>query len=77
MRTLNVNISEEDFAKYNLQLGELEFTDLVEIIKTEFARKSLLECVDIADKVGLSSMSLEEINTEIQAVRDAKVNYRH
>jgi hypothetical protein len=77
MRTLHVNISEENFTKYNLQSGEIQFEDLVEIIKTRLARQALLECNAIADQAGVSDMALEDINAEIQAVRDAKNNYRH
>jgi hypothetical protein len=31
-----------------------------------------LECNEIAEQVGLSKMTMDEINAEIQAVRDAK-----
>ena len=33
MKTLNINISEDDFAKYNLQQDVLSFDELVEKIK--------------------------------------------
>ena len=72
MLTLQIKISETDFQKYNLESQELKFTDLVDKISLEFARKALIECNDIAEKVGLSTMTIEEINAEIKAVRDAK-----
>ncbi|TAF63568.1 MAG: hypothetical protein EAZ55_13335 [Cytophagales bacterium] len=74
MRTVQIKISETDFQKYNLGSGEMKFTDLVEVIKQEYARQALLECNEIADKVGLSKMTMDEINAEIKAVRDAKTN---
>jgi hypothetical protein len=46
----------------------------VDIISKNYARKALLECNEIAEKEGLSNMTLEEINAEIKAVRDAKTN---
>jgi hypothetical protein len=72
MRTIHIKISDTDFQKYNLQGSEIKFTDLVEAISREYARRALLECNEIAAQVGLSGMSMEEINAEIQAVRDAK-----
>lgn len=74
MRTLKIKVSETDFQKYNLKNEEVKFTDLVDIISKNYARKALLECNEIAEKEGLSNMTLEEINAEIKAVRDAKTN---
>lgn len=70
MRT--VKVSESDYEKYNLGENEIKFTDLIESISREYARKTLLECKEIAKNVGLSTMTLDEINTEIQAIRNAK-----
>lgn len=74
MRTVQINISETDFQKYNLGNAEIKFTDLVEMISREYARKALLECNEIAERVGLSKMTMDEINAEIKAIRDAKTN---
>ena len=40
----------------------------------EYARKALMECNEIAEQVGLSKMTMDEINAEIKAVRDAKTH---
>ncbi|MEZ4775934.1 MAG: hypothetical protein R3D00_22330 [Bacteroidia bacterium] len=72
MRTVQIKVSETDFQKYNLGNGEIKFTDLVELISREYTRKALLECNAIAEQVGLSRMTMDEINAEIKAVRDAK-----
>lgn len=74
MRTIQIIISETDLQRYNLGNQEIKFTDLVEKISLEFARKSLLECNNIAQQAGLSRMTMDEINSEIKAVRDAKNN---
>lgn len=74
MRTIQIKVSETDFRKYNLGSTEIKFTDLVELISREYARKALLECNEIAKQVGLSKMTMDEINAEIKAVRDAKSN---
>jgi len=72
MRIVQIKVSETDFRKYNLGEGEIKFTDLVEMISREYARKALLACNEIAEQVGLSKMTMDEINAEIKAVRDAK-----
>ncbi len=74
MRTIQIKVSESDYKKYKLDRSELKFTDLVELISTEYARKALLESNEIAEKVGLSKMNLDDIDAEIKAVRDAKNN---
>lgn len=71
---VQMRISEEDFRKYNLKRGELEFSELVELINQEYARNALLACNTIAEQTGLSQMSMEEINAEIKAVRNAKTH---
>lgn len=76
MKTVQLKVSETDFLKYNLDNeSEMNFSDLVEKISLEYARQALLECNEIAQQVGLSEMTLDEINAEIQAVRDAKSNF--
>ena len=67
MQTVQIKVSETDFQRYNLGSGEIKFTDLVEVIKQEYARQALLECNEIAEKVGLSKTTLDEINAEIKA----------
>ncbi len=75
MQTIQIKISNTDFKKYNFGTGEIKFTDLVDLINKEYARNALQECNKIANKEGLSDMSIDEINAEINAVRNAKDNY--
>ena len=63
-----------DFQKYNFGNKEIKFTDLVDLISQEYARKALLESNEIAEQNDLSIMTMDEINAEIKAVRDAKTN---
>lgn len=74
MQTLQIKISNTDYQKYNLKSREIKFTDLVDLISKEYVRKALLECNEIAEQEGLSKMTLDEINAEIKAVRDAKTH---
>jgi hypothetical protein len=74
MQTIQIKISNTDFQKYNFGSKEIKFTDLVDLISQEYARKALLECNEIAEQIGLSKMTMDEINAEIKFVRDAKTN---
>ncbi len=74
MRTIQIKISDSDFEKYNFEKKDINFTDLVDLISLEYARKALLECNRIAENEGLSKMTMDEIDAEIKAVRDAKAN---
>ncbi len=74
MRTAQIKVSETDYQKYNFNKGEVKFNDLVELINQEYAKNALQQCNDIAKQVGLSALSLDEINAEIKAVRNAKNN---
>ena len=74
MKTLQIKISNADIQKYNLSNSEIKFTDLVDLISQEYAREALLECNEIAEQEGLSKMTMDEINAEIKAVRDAKAH---
>ena len=74
MQTIQIKISDTDLQKYNLGSKEIKFTDLVDLISREYARQALLDCNKIAEQVGLSKMTMDEINAEIDAVRDAKTH---
>ena len=77
MRTINISISDNDYMNYGLSSENLSFSELEARIKKRTIREALYSCQQIADKEGLSKMSLEEINKEIEAVREknAKNNY--
>lgn len=72
MPTIQIKISKSDLLKYNLSDKEINFSELVDLLSKEYAKKALLQCNQIAKQKGLSNMTLDEINAEIKAVRDAK-----
>ena len=74
MQTIQIKISNSDFQKYNFGNKEIKFTDLVDLISQEYARKALIECNEIAEQNGISKMTMDDIDAEIRAVRDAKTN---
>lgn len=73
MRTLTVAISDIEYNKFGLKDGNLNFTDFVDIVSKELMRQSLSKSVKLAEKYGLSKMTMDEITKEVQEVRkDAK-----
>jgi 3,4-dihydroxy-2-butanone 4-phosphate synthase len=72
MRTLNISISDVEFNKFGIKKESLSFAEIVELINRELMRQNLNKCLELAEKHGLSSMTMEEINEEVKAVRNAK-----
>ena len=50
----------------------MTFTELTELVRREVMRNNLNNCSALAEKYGLSSMTMNEINEEIKSVRNAK-----
>ncbi|MGZ3874789.1 MAG: hypothetical protein ACXVJD_17855 [Mucilaginibacter sp.] len=75
MRTLNISISDIEYNKFGLQNDQLSFSDFVDLISNELSRQNLVKSVELAEKYGLSQLTMDEINKEVQAVRhNAKNN---
>lgn len=72
MKLLNVNIDDLEYAKLGLTSDTISFRDLKEKMSIDYAKEALLQCNNLAAENGLSQLSLEDINAEINAVRDAK-----
>ena len=73
MRTLNISISDLEYNKFGLKADKLSFSEFVDIISAELSKQTLDEGVELAEKHGLSRMTMDEITEEVKAVRkDAK-----
>jgi len=72
---LTIQISEKDFRRLNFPSDNLDWEYFIQRIKTEIAREALANCKAIAIKTGLSKLSLEDINAEINGVRNAKARH--
>jgi len=69
MRTLSVAISDVEYRKFGISSERLNFTDFIEIVRRELMRENLNRTVKLAERYGLSSMTMEEITNEVKAVR--------
>ncbi|MEP7129194.1 MAG: hypothetical protein ABI729_10015 [Chitinophagales bacterium] len=74
MKTLNVTISDLEYSKFGIKQESLSFSDIVEIVSKELTRQNLNKCLELADKYGLSKMTMEEITNEVNAVRQNAKN---
>jgi len=72
MRTLNISISELDLDKFGIKKDNLTFSEFLDLISRELMRENLSKCIELAEKYGLSSMTMDEINQEVKVVRNAK-----
>lgn len=72
MRILNVSISDMEFNNLGIKNENMTFTEFTELVRREVMRNNLNNCLALAEKYGLSSMTMNEINEEIKLVRNAK-----
>lgn len=70
MRTINISISEKDYNNYGFRSTDLSFEELEKMILRKTMKEALHSCQQFAEKEGFSEMSLDEINKEIEAVRN-------
>ena len=69
MRTLNVSISEIEYNKFGLKNDKLTFTEFIDLVSKELTRQNLNKCIVLAEKYGISKMTMYDITSEVKAVR--------
>jgi len=72
MKVINVHMSEIEYDTFGLSKVNFSFSEFADLIERQIAQQALRRCVSLADRHGLSSMSMDEINAEIKAVRQCK-----
>jgi predicted CopG family antitoxin len=75
MKTLNISISEIEFNKFKLKNQSQTFSDFIELVSMELSRQNLDKCIELAEKYGLSEMSMEDISKEVKTVRKHAKNH--
>jgi len=74
MKTLNVAISDVEYTKFGITNNVLSFSDFIDIVSKELMRENMKAAITEADMCGISSMSMEDITSEVQAVRRDATN---
>ena len=70
MRTLSIEISDLEYEKFGIKTEQLSFTDFIDMISREISRQNLKKSIQLSERYGLSSMTMDEISTEVKAVRN-------
>ena len=70
MRTISIDISDLEFQKFGLKADRLSFSAFVDIVSRELSRQNLAKTVELAERYGLSSMTMDEVSNEVKAVRN-------
>jgi hypothetical protein len=74
MKTLSVAISDVEYAKFGIKDNVISFSDFVDMVSKELIRENVEAAVKTAEVCGLSSMTMEDITTEVRAVRQNAKN---
>ena len=74
MKSVNVQISDYEYSQLGLSKNTLSFSELVEILEKKITKQTLEKSIQLASKHGLSEMTMEDIDSEVKALRNAKNN---
>jgi len=74
MKSVNIQISDFEFNQLGLNKNTISFSELIEIIGKKINKQTLEKSIQLANKYGLSKMTMEEIDDEIEAHRNARNN---
>jgi len=74
MKTVNILISDFEFNQLELNKNTLSFSELIDIIGKKITKETLEKSIKLANKYELSNMTMEDIDDEIKAYRNAKNN---
>ncbi|MEX0967709.1 MAG: hypothetical protein WD077_10765 [Bacteroidia bacterium] len=74
MKTVNIQISDLEFDQLGLKKSNLSFSEFIEIVGKHITKQTLEKSIRLSEKYGLSNMTMNQINDEIKALRDAKTD---
>ncbi len=72
MKNLTVPIDDAEYEKLGFQSSTISFATLKEVIGIEYAKEAFIKCNQIAQSTDLAKLTPDEIEAEINAVRNAK-----
>jgi len=72
MKTISIQMSDVEYSSLGLSKNNFFFSEIADLIERQIARQALRHSVEIAEKKGLSSMTMDEINAEMNAVRQCR-----
>jgi hypothetical protein len=72
MKTISIQMSDVEYNTFGLSKDVFYFSEIANLIERQVARQALRRSVELAEKYGLSSMTMDEISAEVNAVRQCK-----
>jgi predicted CopG family antitoxin len=69
MKTLTISVSDLELNKFGIKKEQLSFSEFVDIVSKELVRQNLSKSIELAEKYGLSKLSMEDITKDVKAVR--------
>ena len=72
MRTISIQMSDVEYNAYGLPKNDFYFSEIVDLVERQVAREALRRSVEMAEQNNLSAMTMNEINAEVNAVRQCK-----
>ena len=71
---LNIAISDVEYAKFDITNTVLSFSDFVDMVSKELMRKNMDAVVNAAETSDITSMTIDDIRAEVQAIRQNAKN---
>jgi predicted CopG family antitoxin len=75
MKTLTISVSDLELNKFGIKKEQLSFSEFVDIVSKELVRQNLSKSIELAEKYGLSKLSMEDITKDVKAVRGNAKNH--
>jgi hypothetical protein len=75
MKTISVQMSDVECNVFGVSKDRFSFSEFAGLIEHQIARQAMQRSVALAAQHGLSSMTMDEINAEINAVRQCKKSF--
>ena len=72
MRTISIQMSDVEYSAYGLPKNDFYFSEIVDLIERQVAREALRRSVEMAEQNNLSAMTMDEINAEVNTVRQCR-----
>jgi hypothetical protein len=71
MKTVQLLLSEKEYVRYASKKKRVRFRDVRKQLLTEAFQAALERSVNLATKAGISAMTVDDINSEIEKTRNA------
>ena len=72
MKTISVQLSDMEYSTFGMSKDFFLFSEFIDLIEQQTALNALRQSVILAEQNKISSLTMDEINAEINALRECK-----